>query len=294
MCCRENPLDCTEFDDDIPLYAAGGLTPLEAERLRRHLASGCPNCAGKMAQTQATLALLAMSLPPQTPSAQARRQLLDRISGQARQRPLVEQSAPSRQAVEPISPWALLAIPSAIAATIAAAITIFFAVRMQNRPPVAVVPSPDMERTLGALSAYVQQQAHELDALRSAGPAQTVAWAADKNLKMIWLDPTANQPPNAGGRIFWDTDRGVWHFFAAAVKPADAGKTYELWFVKSDGTPPVAAGSFEPAPDGDATLVTNIPPDIAGKITMAAVTDESTAAPIIQPHGSFQLQGAVR
>ena len=42
------------------LYVTDGLEPAEAQELRAHLASGCPQCAGALAEAQATVGHLPM------------------------------------------------------------------------------------------------------------------------------------------------------------------------------------------------------------------------------------------
>src|SRR5690349_2535574 len=61
-------------------YLLGGLEPAELADLRAHLATGCPECAGSLAEAQATLAQLPSALPPLAPPPQLRQQLLNRIN----------------------------------------------------------------------------------------------------------------------------------------------------------------------------------------------------------------------
>jgi len=282
------------------MYAARALTQEEAEPVRNHLASGCPKCAGMLAESEATLSLLALTLPAASPSQAAREELFGRISRSIRPQSgaadsTASVSSASRAAGNPPAPpwWMQIAIPSSIAAAIAAAVTIFFTIRMQSQmaPP---APAGGMDRTLGILTGVIQTQQQQIASLRSGSSAQTVAWAAQPDLKMISLAGTANQPNGARGRIFWDGDHGVWHFFADGLKPAAPGKTYELWFVSSDQKTKVAAGSFDPTPDGRATLDTKVPANIAEQVTIGAVTDEPAGGSDAQPTGSFQLLGALK
>jgi anti-sigma-K factor RskA len=274
-------LECKEFKDQVLLYAAGALEPEEAEGVRRHLAGGCPSCAGELAQSQALLASMALTLPPAVVPPGARQRLLDRVS---------EQSLRIDRPAAGIPWWAQIALPSAIAASIAAAVTLFFSIRLQAKPPEA----PALDGTVGILTAMVEQQQHELVALRASGGAQTVEWASDRNLKLIKLSGTANQPPDAGGNVFWDVDRGVWYFYAAKLKPAPPGKTYELWFVDAKGSMKLPAGSFNPNSDGHALLETPVPADAAPKVNFAAVTDEPAGSSMTSPTGNFQLTGGLQ
>ena len=62
------------------LYVTDGLKPAETQELRAHLASGCPRCAGALAEAQATVAHLPDALPKVTPPASARDKLLSRVA----------------------------------------------------------------------------------------------------------------------------------------------------------------------------------------------------------------------
>jgi anti-sigma-K factor RskA len=94
----------------------------------------------------------------------------------------------------------------------------------------------------------------------------------------------------AAGRIFWDRKNAEWTFYAANMKPAGAGKTYELWFITADQKK-VRAGIFDVDAQGEATLTVPVPATL-GEIALAAVTDEP-AGGVDQPTGSIQLVGKV-
>lgn len=294
-------MDCNEISDQVLLYAASALSREEAEPVRRHLSSGCPRCAGVLAEAEATLALLAMTLPPATPPEELRRRLLERLKDENRPLPpLPEETVAPMRLVgnRPAAPWwAQVAFPSAIAAAVAAAITIFFGVRVQQNQAV------EQQAQLQQVSASCLQLNQNMMMLtellsRGAGPrpgsqvVQAMQWATDPNLKSIWLTGQKAQPAGAGARIFWDTDRNVWVFYASGLKPAEAGKKYELWYVTSDNLK-IPAESFDADASGEAMLATTVPADVAGKISVAAVTDEPADKPTTQPTGSFQLVGNV-
>jgi len=98
----------------------------------------------------------------------------------------------------------------------------------------------------------------------------------------------AGPQPKAAARIFWDEGRGVWHVFVANMKPSDAGRTYQLWFITPDQTK-VSAGTFDVGSHGSGELVVPVPAKI-GKIAVAAVTEEP-AGGVPQPTGAIQLVG---
>src|SRR3954464_10698351 len=77
---RELHVTCDERQDQIFLYAADQLEPAEMEELRRHLSTGCPTCAGALAEAEATLAQVAASLDGIEPRPETRDALMSRIA----------------------------------------------------------------------------------------------------------------------------------------------------------------------------------------------------------------------
>src|SRR5436305_14099659 len=78
---------CSERQDLIFLCAADQLEPTEAEDLRRHLATGCPICAGALAEAEATLAQMTLAIEPVEPNRETREALMARIGTSARLAP---------------------------------------------------------------------------------------------------------------------------------------------------------------------------------------------------------------
>lgn len=281
-------VNCQEMSDDLMSYAAGMLDPDEAAPLRQHLASGCPQCAGRLAEAEATLGLLALTLAPQTPSTQARSELISRVTSR--------QAGSSLRLVQPPAPWwEQLALSSAIAATIAAAITIFFVMRLKSGPT-ANPPGQanDLARTVAVLTRVLQDQHEEIQSMRLGEQPKVVEWASAPHLKTIWLAAMSNQPPTAHGRIWWDTDRSTWRLFADGMTEPPAGKIYELWFVSADLKTKLPAAEFTPDPAGDAEVEVRVPPSMTDTLKIAAVTDEPAKGVITSPTGSFQLMGSLQ
>jgi len=295
-------LNCQDFADDILLHAAGALEPEEIEPLLDHLASGCPRCAGRLTEAKSLLGLLVLTLPPATPSEETRRELLNRLATPTKRLtmppPAPIKAAPVQQpqmrVVGSASPswWTILAIPSAIAASIAAIITIFFAMRMtQSLGSQNSEVATNFQRSIGLFTTLVEQQQQQINSLKSAANGtSTVEWAADPHLKTFVLAGTENQPSGARARIFYDRDKAMCVLYAQGMTPAPQGKTYELWYLPSDGKAPIAAGSFDPSPTGDATMVATVPPDVKSTLANGAVTDEPLGTKITAPSGSFQLK----
>lgn len=97
------------------LYVTDAMEESERVELRAHLASGCPKCAGALAEAQATVAHLPLSLDPQPAPKSARDTLLNRVAADKAATPPL---ASSRKSFS--SGWFLR---TAIAACIGAIIT---------------------------------------------------------------------------------------------------------------------------------------------------------------------------
>ena len=90
------------------LYVTDGLEPAEVDELGAHLASGCPRCAGALAEAQVTVAHLPLALPQTAPPKSARDRLLSRIAAD------VSQKGSSRGRM-----WSIAAAAACIGAVIA-------------------------------------------------------------------------------------------------------------------------------------------------------------------------------
>ena len=92
------------------LYVTDGLEESERAKLGAHVSSGCPACAGALAEAQATVAHLPMALPQATPPTSARDKLLSRVAADA---------SPTRAAAPGRSMWPRLAVAACVGAIIA-------------------------------------------------------------------------------------------------------------------------------------------------------------------------------
>ena len=72
-------MTCDERQDLLLLYAGDLLDPAEREALREHLDSGCPACAGALAEARATLGQMAAAIEPVEPPVSAIDALMSRI-----------------------------------------------------------------------------------------------------------------------------------------------------------------------------------------------------------------------
>ena len=121
---------CQERRDLLLLYVAGGLDSAEMEATREHLLTGCPACAGALAEAEATFHQIPLSLPARVaPEAawdklEMRMALKEHVDGPRRRRArIAEMTMPAQRG------------PSALAWTgwaAAAGVAIFMGVMLRN------------------------------------------------------------------------------------------------------------------------------------------------------------------
>lgn len=264
-------MNCDTLKDDILLLAAGALDSSEARRVTRHLSSGCPACAGTMAEAQAVVSHLAYAIGPVEPPPELHDRLMKTIAREPKFRPSAARSVDKRASVPN---WR---VPLA-AAALAAAVT-----------GVAVlVPMSQRQR---ALQSQLAEQAREIDTLQASSDRvmKTERLLTSNRLQMVPLTGTPTQP-TANARVIWDVDAQRWHLYVASLAPLPAGRTYELWFITADQRK-IPAGTFDVDAQGRASMQVDIPSDL-GTIALAAITDEP-AGGSPQPTGSIQAAGPV-
>jgi anti-sigma-K factor RskA len=251
-------LNCRDRKDLILLDAADALEPAEQAELRRHLATGCPQCAGYLAEAEAMLGQLTAAGGSMPPPSTARNRLMRRVRA-------------------PKPTWEKWIVPSSIAAVLAVGITLaavatFFKPH-NNSPAVA-----GMQQIIAAQNVSISTLTSQLEDARRG----------INDMKFAQL--TGNAQPQALGRVFIDLKDAKWYFFTSGMKPAAPGKTYELWLISDNQKIP--AGTFAVSADGTATLLGSVPPLKPGAAVTLCVTDEP-AGGVQSPTGSAQIQGDV-
>jgi anti-sigma-K factor RskA len=261
-------LNCDERQDLIMLYLTDDLSSEESAQLRRHLATGCPTCAGYLAEAQAVLAALPLALDPVTPRAAAKRNLMDRV-------------ADSAEANRMADSWALrifrVLVPAAVAAGVAIvathAVVMSSANYWQRQAELFQTMAQGQDREVQFLRAQMADQKNVIRAMESPG------------LKLVELEGGKLQP-SAVARLLWDQKAGTWSLLTQNVTPPKTGKNYVLWYINTKNTP-TRAGSFNVDSMGCAAMTTTIPKDV-GTLAVAAVTDEPIGS-VGGPTGSIQM-----
>jgi Anti-sigma-K factor rskA len=261
-------LTCEERQDLMLLYLTDNLSAEETQELRRHLASGCPTCAGALAEAEATLAAIPLALNPVAPTAAAKGRLMERVADSI-QANRIPDSLPLR--------LFRILIPAAIAACLAIIATHYVVMQTAN----------EWMRKAQTYQTLIDGQSQEVVFLKEqlANQKDILKAMESPGLKLVELDGGKLQP-GAVANLFWDQKAQTWTLVTQGVTAPVTGKNYVLWYITA-ASQKVRAGSFNVDSMGCAAMKCKIPPDL-GPLAIAAVTDEpidSTG----QPTGSIQL-----
>jgi anti-sigma-K factor RskA len=267
-------VDCRSRKDDILQYVAGAMEGESAIELRQHLASGCPECAGYVAEAEALMAQLPLALDPIAPSPGLRQRLLKKI---VESYPTA--SIPIRR------DWDRVVLSAAVAAVLAVSVTLGTLWATNSLHPRHELDQRDFEIVmLQETLAKSSQRVNELEV-----QLKTAQTSLDG---MKYTQMTGPTQPGAMGHAFIDMQGGKWYFFTSGMNQPVAGKCYELWLISDDKKMP--AGTFEVDTNGTATLtgaIPALPPGTAG-VTLA-VTDEPMGG-VSSPTGEAQIVGKIQ
>lgn len=281
---------CEERRDEILLYAANALEEAERRELDGHLGSGCPRCAGVLAEVHTMMGLVPLALDPLAPDPAVRERLMARIDAEP------SQSArwPTPGRVPPSRRW----VPAAAAAAVTfLLVSLIFGMRQARletelgRQETRIAQLEVALEETAALEEIVARQDTEIQRLRAGADRamRTARLLRSSETEIVQLAGKA-AGLEASARLMWDRGQQVGHLFASGLKPAGPAKVYQLWFITKNDEK-ISAGTFEVDPTGEAELQMAVPPGI-GAIAAAAVTDEPRGGSP-QPTGSIQLVGAV-
>ena len=245
-------MTCAERRDSIFFLAADQLETDERAALVTHLESHCPRCLGALAEAQAALASLALALEPLEAPARVR----ERLRARARAASI---STPARAA------WRRPALAAGVAALVA-----FGAGALVTQSRVAA-----RERELARLVSESEQSRVALGVLASPHVSE--------------LDLSGQALGFRGwARMYWDDQSRDCYLRAAVLNKPETGRSYVLWFTTEDGAPQ-RGGVLEVADNGEATLLTEMPPgiDISAPVYVTPESDPSVTAPTARPllHG---------
>jgi anti-sigma-K factor RskA len=275
--------------DDLALYAMQLLPQDDAGVVTRHLES-CAECRAELARVRDGLAACAATVDLQSPPAAARQRLVQQV---ARERKIVP-AAPAQAQPEPE--------PRPSLASFGRSDSVF---ATEARPPRRSAGSAflawsgwgiaaGLAVALGflygdrsTLHETLASQAGEIQRLNAdaASAHQLVDALTDPRAVRVTLTAKP-QPRSPIGGVTYNPEKGSLVFLASNLNPLQALKTYELWVIPADGSAPIAAGTFHPDDQGNASVIMpDLPRGVAAKAFGVTIEpdggSESPTLPII-------------
>jgi len=250
-------------EDDLELYALGSLPEEEGAVVKAHT-SQCAECASRLSEALGRSALLALSVPQQTPPPAAKEKLFARIAAEREAPPAVLQ-----QTMRPARPWwNWVMVPAALVLAL-----ICLVLYWQNRRLVDELAS-----------ARLATRGMQLDKQRLEDLARILASADTVTIKLAGTDDA----PHAAGLVKYNGRLGVVLYSAEQLPALPAEKTYQMWLVPANGAP-ISAGIFQPGDSQHALWSAQVPANTTPK-AFAVTVEPAGGAP--QPTGPKVLLGA--
>lgn len=232
-----------EIRDLAPAYVLGALTPEETRAFEAALARD-PELQREVREYREVSALLAegQSL---TPPSQLKARLLERIRDD--KHVAFPTHATGRRRL----------LPMLLGFGLAASVLLAIGLGLKNQ---------ELTRDLQARDSVLRVRESRL-----AERERTLNSILEPGVELTLLTATGPQQP--GVQLFRDRERNIAIIHAFRLRPAPAGRAYQLWIIPKGGGNPIPSRVFNSEPDGHA-LVENVevPPGIA--IEMYAVTEE--------------------
>ena len=245
---------------DLALYAMQLVAGDAAASIAGHL-SRCAECRAELARFEGDLALTALAVDLETPSAQARQRLLGQVAREVRVRPA---AAPAPEPVAVPRPVAVptfgrpaigmdeskpkrgtrLIVLTGLGWAAAAALCLVSGLLLHDREDLHKdLASQDDE--LARLDTDAASAHRLMDALTDPGA-----------MRVAMHQPATERPQAVpSGGVTYNPLKGSLVFLAANMERLEADKTYELWIIPADNTAPMAAGTFHPDQRGNASVI---------------------------------------
>jgi hypothetical protein len=251
--------------DNVLLYVSGALDEAEHSEVERYLADGGPRAAGELAEAEATLAHLALSLDPLEPPERVKQALFERVAN-ARPRLLrVRRLAP--QLPKRVARGIRIALAGAAAASL-----VWFGVYSA------------LTERVGGLEQTLLQQAASLSLLTAAPAAPEV--------KVIELDGPALRH-RGFVRMIQNWQTGDCYLYAHGIRPAQSGYAYWVWFTSMEGEV-VPGGRLVSDENGHASFLTQLPRNVDLGAPVVVTLEPEFQVPGAGPSGTPQLVGEYR
>jgi hypothetical protein len=265
---------------DLALYAMQLLSGDEAATIAHHVET-CAPCREELGRILSDLAACALTVDLESPSADSRDRLLKQVAREKKFVPIAE---------APVS----VPVPVPVKPTIAPFGRSGSVLSMEDRQPKpTVIRSTFAWAGWGVAAAlavavsflYGDRRALKENLAAENGQIQRLnASAASSHQLMDALtDPravrvslTAKPQPKSGprGGVTYNPEKGTLVFLASDMDPLQTYKTYELWVIPQDGSPPLPAGTFHPDEQGNASVIMpDLPKGVAAKAFGVTIED---------------------
>ena len=241
-------MNVNEFAELAAGYALDALSPEDAEAFEAALAEH-PEWASIVQTDAATAADLATGVAEVEPPAHVRGALLAAIAGRE---PTEKSVTPAPTVVAPMNTEAIQTV----------------ARRTWTRGLLALAASFILLIALGTAAVTIGDRlwapasVAALEEIQAAEDAQTV---------------TAEVEGGGTATAYWSESLGQAVIVTTGVESAPRGETYEMWFVRDDGTP-LSAGQFDTDSSGAATVALD---GTVEQGDVIAITGEPTSEPIV-------------
>jgi anti-sigma-K factor RskA len=246
-------ITCEQCRDEMAEFALGHGNPEAKSVMNAHLAT-CVVCRRELAEIESAWTALPLACPPAAPSSDLLDRIMTRVDGSTEARP----SANAPTAATPLTPrqrlYSYVMAASVLFAIVGSAF--MWGERPASSPTGDLVADQalrDLAQRLGKLQ--------ELEQMLNTG-----------GVRLTSLHAPATSD-NAGAYVVWDTSARQWHFFVTNLKPAPAGKAYQLWAVV-EGQKPLAGPTFTVNSTGTGSVVADFPGLNPGAKASAVVTLE--------------------
>jgi anti-sigma-K factor RskA len=265
--------DPAALRDLAAAYALGALPPDEAKAFEAFLATS-PETRREVNEYRETAALLALGPGEPRPGPELRTRVQAAIAAVTPVRLDGARAAPALRAARR-SPWGPLAW-----AGLAAAVLAVLALAARTRT---------LSRDLTARDSTIAELERRVDELGQGLFDRDAILASILSRDVALVQLTASGNPDPAIQLFWDRARNTALLNATGLKPAPAGRTYQLWWIR-DGKP-VPSVTFDIDPGGSG-LVKGVSVPTDGELSAAAVTEEP-AGGSQQPTTPILVAGAL-
>lgn len=267
-------------DEELELYALGGLPDEEAATLKSHVA-GCSECAMKLAQSRGSAALLSLAAKQEQPAGTIKAELMARVRANREREeqyawPLQTKESGADQPGDTVTStsskinawWNWVTIPTAVVLAL-----VSLALSWQNRK-LSQALRKQRQATLALF--HDREESEKLVGVLTASDTLTVK-----------LVPAADI--NGAGVVKYNGRMGM-VVYSVQLPAAPSGKSYQLWLVPTNGAP-IGAGVMEMGGRAVGPLwIAEVPANTEAK-TFAITVEAAGGSP--QPTGPKVLVGAI-